>query len=44
MPLYKTSNISTAQKTKIVRLEMYNLQTRLAQFVDQKKAKKVFNR
>ena len=29
----------TAQKSKMVRIEMYNLQTRLVQFKDQKKLK-----
>ena len=39
MLLQKTSNINTAQKSKMVRTEMYNLRTRLAQFKDQKKLK-----
>ena len=39
MPLLKTSNINTAQKSKMVRIELHNLQTRLAQFKDQKKLK-----
>ena len=38
MPSQKTSNINTAQKSKMVRIEMYNLQTKLVQFKDQKKA------
>ena len=39
MPLQKTSNINNAQKSKMVRIGMYNLQTRLLQFKDQKKLK-----
>ena len=36
----KKSPISTLpKKSKMVRIEMYNLQTRLAQFKDQKKLK-----
>ena len=43
MPLKKTSNINTAQKFKMVQIEMYYSQTRLVQFKDQKKAKYVFD-
>ena len=43
MPLKKAFNINTAQKSKLVRIEMYNLQTRLKRFEDQEKAKKVLN-
>ena len=43
MPLKKAFNINTAQKFKLVRIEMYNLQTRLKRFEDQEKAKKVLN-
>ena len=32
----KNSNINTAHNSKMVRIEMYNLQTRLVQFKDQK--------
>ena len=39
MQVQKLSDISTAQKSKMNRIEMYNLQTRLAQFEDQKKLK-----
>ena len=35
----ETSNINTNQKPKMNRIEMYNLQTRLVQFKDQKKLK-----
>ena len=42
MPLQKTSNINTALKSRMVRIKMYNLQTRFVQFKDQKKAKTVF--
>ena len=37
MPLL--SDINTVQKYKMIRHEMYNLQTRLVQFKEQKKAK-----
>ena len=43
MPLKKAFNINTVQKSKLVRIEMYNLQTRLKRFEDQEKAKKVLN-
>ena len=43
MPSQKTFNINTAQKSEMVRIEMYNLQTRLVQFKDQKKAKNELN-
>ena len=43
MPLQKTFNINTAQKSKTIQIEMYNLQTRLVQIKDQKKAKTVLN-
>ena len=43
MPPWKISNINTAQKTKMVRIKMYNLQTRLVQFKNQKKAKNFLN-
>ena len=37
---YKKLSISTLlKKSKMVRIEMYNLQTRLVQFKDQKKLK-----
>ena len=39
MQLQKTSNINTAQKSMMNRIEMYNLQIRLVQFKDQKKQK-----
>ena len=39
MPPWKTSNI----KSKMVRIKMYNLQTRLVQFKNQKKAKNFLN-
>ena len=39
MPLSKTSNINTAKKSKMVRIEMHNLQTNLVQYEDQKKLK-----
>ena len=39
MQLKKFSNINTAQKSKMKRIEMYNLQTRLVKFKDQKKLK-----
>ena len=38
MPLLKPSNINTAQKFKMARMEMYNFQTRLGQFKEQKKS------
>ena len=41
MPLQKPSNINTALKSKMVSIKMYNFQTRLVQFKDQKKAKTV---
>ena len=41
MSLQKISNINTAQKSKMVRIKMYNLQARLVQFRYQKKAKDV---
>ena len=37
----KTSNINTAQKSKMIRIEFYNLQTKLAQFKEQKKAQNI---
>ena len=40
MPLYKNSNISTAQKSKMVRLEMYDLKTKHAHLKTRKKLKK----
>ena len=43
MPYKKISNINTAQKSKMIRIEMYNLQTKFALFKDQKKAKNVLN-
>ena len=43
MPPWKTSNINTVQKSKMVRIKMYNLQTRLVQFKNQKKAKNFLN-
>ena len=43
MALQKTSNLNTAQKSKMAPIEMYNLQTSLAQFRDQKKAKTILN-
>ena len=43
MPLKKAFNTNAAQKSKLVRIEMYNLQTRLKRFEDQEKAKKVLN-
>ena len=39
----KTFNINTGQKSKMVRSEMYTLQTRHVQFKDQKKDKNVIN-
>ena len=38
-PDLHNSNINTAQKSKMVRIEMYNLQTRLLQFKAQEKLK-----
>ena len=35
----KASNINHAQKSKMNRIEMYNSQTRLVQFKDQRKLK-----
>ena len=43
MPVLETSNINTAHNSKMVRIEMYDLQTRLVQFKGQKKAKNVLN-
>ena len=43
MPLQESSNISSAQKSKMVRTEMYNLQTRLVQLKNQTKAKNAPN-
>ena len=40
MPLLKPSNINTARKFKMARMEIYNLQTRLGQFKNRRKAKK----
>ena len=39
MPLYKTSNLNSVQMSKLVQIEMYNLQTQLVQFKEQKKLK-----
>ena len=39
----KTSNINTAQKSKMVRTEMYTLQAKLEQFKDQINSKNVLN-
>ena len=39
----KSSNIHTAKKSKMARIEMYNLKTRLVQFKDQRKAKNILN-
>ena len=39
----KTSNIKTAQKSKMVRIEMYTLQAKLEQFKDQINTKNVLN-
>ena len=39
----KTSNITTALKSKMIRIELFNLQTRFVKFKDQKKAKNVLN-
>ena len=43
MPYKKISNINTAQKSKMIRIEMYNLQTKFVLFKDQKKAKNALN-
>ena len=40
---HKKANINIDQKSKMVQIEMYNLQTRLAHYKDQKKAKNVRN-
>ena len=39
MPLHKTSNLNSVQMSNLVQIEMYNLQTRLEQFKEQKKLK-----
>ena len=39
MPLQESSNINSAQKSKMVRTEMYNLQTRLVQLKTRQKLK-----